>query len=107
MTTSQHYQDEVARLQAELSRTIQAQEQARRQELSDRRAEQEAEYDQSLQEAIDSHCHGVDTFRERFPETYDMALAYAREVSDGESVEVVAEELSSIMGIVDLAISEL
>ena len=107
MTTSQSHLDKVEQLRAELAQTIQESKQACKLELAQQRASQETEYNIKLQEAINTHCDNVEEFKSNHPQTYDMALAYAKEVASGENVDIVAQELNSIMGIVDMALTEL
>ena len=107
MTNSQIHLDKVEQLRKELAQTIQESKQARKLELAQQRASQEEEYNTKLEEAINTYCDNVEEFKKDHPQTFDMALAYAKEVASGENVENVAQELNSIMGIVDMALTEL
>ena len=63
--------------------------------------------DKKLEDAISTSCYDVTGFKKQYPHAYKDALAHAKEVCDGEDVEVIADELSIIMGIVERAVDDL
>lgn len=107
MTTSKDYKDKAAALKAELAEVEKAEKEARREEKLKGAAAERAAYDKELEDAINAACYDVAGFKKKYPRTYEDALAHAKEVCDGEDVEIVAEELGSIMDIVEHAVSEL
>lgn len=107
MTTSKDYKDKAEALKAELAAVEKAEKKARYEEKLKEAAAKRAAYDKELEDAITAGCYDVAGFKKNYPRAYDDALAHAKEVCDGESVEVIADELDVIMGIVERAVSEL
>lgn len=107
MTASKDYKDKAAALKAELAEVEKAEKEARYEEKRKEAAARRAAYDKELEDAINTGCYDVAGFKKKYPHAYEDALAHAKEVCDGEDVEVIADELDVIMGIVERAVSEL
>ena len=107
MTTSKDYKDKAEALKAELAAVEKAEKKARYEEKLKEAAAQRAAYDKELEDAINAGCYDTTGFKKKYPHAYEDALAHAKEVCDGEDVEVIADELSIIMGIVERAVDDL
>ena len=107
MTTSKDYKDKAEALKAELAAVERAEKKARYEEKLKEAAAKRAAYDKKLEDAISTSCYDVTGFKKQYPHAYEDALAHAKEVCDGEDVDVIADELSIIMGIVERAVGNL
>lgn len=97
MTISKDYKDKVAALVAELAEAEKAEREA---------AAERAAYDKKIEDSVNTSCYDLAGFKKKYPRAYEDALYHAKVVCDSEDVQSIADELSIIMFIVELAVSE-
>lgn len=59
-----------------------------------------------IEEAVDREFYNLDGFRDNYPSIFERVVAHARTVNDGETAEVIAEDIAVILDIVQDAASQ-